>query len=71
MDQAVGVGYTVPPEIIDALVDIHRVLYRGREDSLGKKEEEDWVAEMREVSRVVERWFEGDCSEFLGLHIMT
>ena len=37
----------------------------------GKKEEEDWVAEMREVSRVVERWFEGDCSEFLGLHIMT
>jgi hypothetical protein len=50
-------------EMMDALVDIHRVLYRGRENVVDLQE--DWDSE--DVGRVVDRWFEGDCSEFLFL----
>ncbi|ORY30029.1 hypothetical protein BCR39DRAFT_530729 [Naematelia encephala] len=45
---------------MDALVEIHRVLYRGRED-LGIGGERRMTEEGQEVRRVVERWFEGDC----------
>lgn len=47
-------------EMMDALVDIHRVLYRGRENVVDLQEE--WNSE--DIGRVVDRWFEGDCSEF-------
>lgn len=52
-------------EMMDALVDIHRVLYRGREDQ--RKELQggsSWEEQGKEVQRVVERWFEGDCRKF-------
>lgn len=51
-------------EMMDALVDIHRVLYRGREN-LGEDVNVDWDSE--EIKRVTQRWFEGDCGEFLVL----
>lgn len=56
-------------EMMDALVDIHRVLYRGREDRIqgGGEDQEgsSWEEQGKEVQRVVERWFEGDCRELL------
>ena len=45
-------------ERMDALVEIHRVLYRGRELGDGS-----WVNQGAEVRRVIERWFEADCGE--------
>jgi len=48
-------------EMMDALVDIHRVLYRGRENMDEIDMDGDWDVE--EIRRVIERWFEGDCSE--------
>jgi hypothetical protein len=56
--------------MMDALVEIHRVLYRGREDMdtevYGQEEARTlkWDEQGKEVKRVVERWFEGDCREF-------
>lgn len=52
-------------EMMDALVDIHRVLYRGREDR-GQEGQggSSWEEQGKEVQRVVERWFEGDCRKF-------
>jgi hypothetical protein len=47
-------------EMMDALVDIHRVLYRGRENM-----DDDNELDKKEISRVTERWFEGDCCESL------
>jgi hypothetical protein len=46
---------------MDALVEIHRVLYRGREDLDDRAL--NWNEQGQEVKRVVERWFEADCSE--------
>jgi len=46
-------------EMMDALVDIHRVLYRGRENM-----EDDNELDKEEIRRVAERWFEGDCCKF-------
>lgn len=46
---------------MDALVEIHRVLYRGKEDHMG--ETVPWREQGPEVRRVVERWFETDCCE--------
>jgi len=46
-------------EMMDALVDIHRVLYRGRENL-----EDDNELDKEEIRRVTERWFEGDCCKF-------
>lgn len=58
-------------EMMDALVEIHRVLYRGREDvRYTGKEQLAWDQQGPEVRRVVERWFEGDCSEYF-LHVST
>ena len=45
-------------ERMHALVEIHRVLYRGREGGA-----EGWEKQVGEVRRVVERWFEADCGE--------
>lgn len=50
-------------EMMDALVEIHRVLYRGGEDVQMRGESLKWEEQGQEVKRVVERWFEGDCSE--------
>lgn len=47
---------------MDALVEIHRVLYRGREDQVG--EALPWSVQGMEIRRVFERWFETDCCEF-------
>ena len=44
-------------ERMDALVEIHRVLYRGRLN------DESWESQGAEVKRVIERWFEADCGE--------
>lgn len=61
-------------EMMDALVEIHRVLYRGREDLRGVGPDGEWDRELRwdeqgrEVKRVVERWFEGDCRESEFVH---
>lgn len=70
MRTGMGLGEQgVDPEIMDALVDIHRVLYRGREDQLSDnsgswaREKRGLEGEMGEVERVVKRWFEGDCGE--------
>ncbi|WVW82668.1 hypothetical protein I302_104679 [Kwoniella bestiolae CBS 10118] len=46
---------------MDALVEIHRVLYRGKEDLQVKRIELTLKEEVRQVRRVVERWFESDC----------
>ena len=42
---------------MDALVDIHRVLYRGKEVRVGA----GWNEQSQEIQRVMERWFEYDC----------
>jgi hypothetical protein len=55
-------------EMMDALVEIHRVLYRGREDMQWSDGQLKWDAQGQEVRRVVERWFEGDCSKFSVPH---
>lgn len=55
--------YGIDPEIMDALVEIHRVLYRGREDEDVKGVKRGWREEVNEVGRVVGRWFESDCGE--------
>ena len=60
-------------EMMDALVEIHRVLYRGREDMQLSDGQLRWDEQGQEVRRVVERWFEGDCSTSSishGLHQM-
>ncbi|WWC69071.1 uncharacterized protein I206_103007 [Kwoniella pini CBS 10737] len=46
---------------MDALVDIHRVLYRGKEDLQVRRIELCLKEELQQVRRVVERWFESDC----------
>ncbi|WWC60703.1 uncharacterized protein I303_103279 [Kwoniella dejecticola CBS 10117] len=46
---------------MDALVDIHRVLYRGKEDLQVRRIELCFKEELKQVRRVVERWFESDC----------
>jgi hypothetical protein len=46
---------------MEALIDIHRVLYRGMDDPSAKSPE--WAEQGKEVKRVVEQWFEGDCGE--------
>jgi hypothetical protein len=56
---------TVDNEMMNALVEIHRVLYRGKEDLEAEGRSLGWAEQEREVKRVVERWFEGDCG---GLH---
>jgi hypothetical protein len=47
-------------EPLEALVDIHRVLYRGGEDPADTSSPA-WAEQGREVKRVMEQWFEGDC----------
>jgi hypothetical protein len=47
---------------MEALIDIHRVLYRGMED-LATPATPAWAEQGKEVKRVVEQWFEGDCGE--------
>jgi hypothetical protein len=59
-------GTPISQETMDALVEIHRVLYRGREDMEtfdGRGRTLKWDEQGKEVKRVVERWFEGDCRE--------
>jgi len=56
-----GAGSAFRPEMMDALVAIHRVLYRGRQDLEYEGRSLGWVEKGKEVRRVVERWFEGDC----------
>ncbi|WWC89667.1 uncharacterized protein L201_004592 [Kwoniella dendrophila CBS 6074] len=46
---------------MDALVEIHRVLYRGKEDLQSKRIELTLKEEAEQVRRVIERWFESDC----------
>ena len=53
-------------EMMDALVDIHRVLYRGRENM-----EDDSELDNEEIRRVTERWFEGDCCESFSFRSST
>lgn len=52
--------YGSGPERMDALVDIHRVLYRGSE---GRTHASTFAAQGVEVKRVIERWFEQDCGK--------
>lgn len=47
------------PERMDALVDIHRVLYRGSD----RTHASTFAAQGVEVKRVIERWFEQDCGK--------
>lgn len=49
--------YASGPERMDALVDIHRVLYRGSD----RTHASTFAAQGVEVKRVIERWFEQDC----------
>lgn len=41
---------------MEAVIDIHRVLYRGSDDISAS-----WSEQGREIQRVVDQWFEGDC----------
>ena len=52
---------------MNALTEIHRVLYRGRQDVevRGAKGNLGWAEQGKDVRRVLEKWFEGDCSELL------
>jgi hypothetical protein len=50
-------------EMMDALVDIHRVLYRGRENMDGIDGDGDGNWDTEEIRRVMERWFERDCGK--------
>lgn len=61
-------GIGLGQEMMDAVVEIHRVLYRGREDvplrqAMGESSGPGWNEQEKEVKRVVDRWFEGDCGE--------
>jgi hypothetical protein len=51
--------YGSGPERMDALVDIHRVLYRGSD----RTHASTFAAQGVEVKRVIERWFEQDCGK--------
>ncbi|ORX33392.1 hypothetical protein BD324DRAFT_639939 [Kockovaella imperatae] len=53
-----NVANALGPETMDALVEIHRVLYKGCRG----KDEDAWTVREKEVRRVVERWLEADCS---------
>lgn len=55
-------GSRVGAEPLEALVDIHRVLYRGGEDP-AETSAPPWSEQGREVKRVMDQWFEGDCGE--------
>ena len=57
----------VRQEQMDAFIEIHRVLYRGRQDvALEDGRGNLGLAEQgKDVRRVIERWFEGDCGELL------
>lgn len=57
-------------EPLEALIDIHRVLYRGGEDP-AETSAPAWSEQGREVKRVMEQWFEGDCSECVVGSIRT
>ncbi len=50
-------------ERMGALVEIHRVLYRGKEDLRSEGRNLGWVEQRKEVKRVIDRWYEGDASE--------
>lgn len=54
--------WRIPGQPLDALIDIHRVLYRGSEFEEGE-DNAAWSEHGKEVKRVIEQWFEGDCSE--------
>jgi hypothetical protein len=61
-------------EMMDAVVEIHRVLYRGNEDLalLQIQLEGDamaWPEQEKEIRRVVNRWFESDAGEFHRLGV--
>lgn len=58
LDALVPRDWGVGSEPMEALVDIHRVLYRGNEEIAGS-----WSEQGREVQRVIDQWFEGDCGE--------
>lgn len=57
-------GGSLSGEMMDAVVEIHRVLYRGREDVSSRVAEQAWAEQGREVKRVVERWFEEECGQY-------
>jgi hypothetical protein len=47
--------------LMEGLMEIHRVLYRGGSGRKGIKEDAE------EVKRVLEKWFEGDCGMYSRL----
>lgn len=54
--------WRIPGQPLDALIDIHRVLYRGSEFEEGE-DNAAWSEHGKEVKRVIEQWFEGDCGK--------
>ena len=60
-----GPEHGLGPEKMDALVEIHRVLYRGKEDLEAVGKQLRWAEQGQEVKRVIERWFESDCGEYI------
>lgn len=53
-------------DIMDALTDIHRVLYLGEEflDQEGSKK--SWEQKVESLRKVIEQYFEGDCGSYLS-----
>ena len=60
-------GSGLGSDMMDALVEIHRVIYRGKQDLEAEGRILGWNEQGKEVRRVVERWFEGDCGGFTFL----
>lgn len=54
-------GGSLSGEMMDAVVEIHRVLYRGREDIASQRADMSWDQQGAEVRRVIKRWFEDEC----------
>jgi hypothetical protein len=52
--------------MMEGLIEIHRILYRGSSVDAPA----GWEERSEEVRNVVDRWFEGDCSEF-PLHSLS
>ena len=66
---ASGLGGGLAPEMMDALVEIHRVLYRGKQDLEAEGRLLGRSAQGKELRRVVGRWLEADCGEPIYTHL--
>jgi hypothetical protein len=65
---AVGKGEEVARReeiLMEGLIEIHNVLYKGD----GQQGRDGWRVDTAEVERVIDKWFERDCSQFFVFYL--